>query len=419
MGLLDFFKTAKSGKRLESDEKQIAHHGNEKKRLSLATDENTSQEILYYLALHDPSDKVRKTVAANPSTPMQASTLLAKDRSEDVRIVIARRLVKILPQLSAEKYSQLYAFAVQSLGMLALDEVLKIRKALSETLKDHAHTPPAVAAQLARDLEREVAEPILRFCAALSDEDIIDILRTHPANWAAEAVARRKKLSAPVSRAVIETGNVRAGKYLLTNEGAEITPDLLEMIIERAREYPEWHKPIASHKKLPPLMARKLAAYVDKSVRKILEERSDLDNTTIREISDIIQRRMDFEEERRKTIDRTNPADRAKKLYDAGDLSEEVLSDALAMRDKEFVIAALALRAGAKSDDIQKVFDVRAPKSICAITWRCGYSMRLALKLQQVMGGVKPPALIYPRGGTDYPLTEEQMRWQLGMIGLD
>lgn len=419
MGFLDFLKPAKGGKRLESEEKNIAHNGSEKQRLILASDEKTSQEILYYLALHDASDKVRKSVAGNPSTPMQASTLLAKDRSDDVRIAIARRLVKILPSLTEEKYSQLYAFAVQSLGMLALDEVLKIRKALSETLKDHAHTPPAVAAQLAKDLEREVAEPILRFCAALSDDDIIDILRTHPANWAAEAVARRKTISAPVSRAVIDTGNIRAGKYLLANEGADITPDLLEMIVERAREYPEWHKPIATRKTLPPLMARKLAAYVDKSVRKILEERSDLDKTTIREISEIIQRRMNFEEERRKTVDLSNPAERAQKLHAAGDLNEEVISDALAMRDRAFVIAALALRAGTKPDDIEKVFDVRAPKSICAITWRCGYSMRLALKLQQVLGGVKPPALIYPRGGTDYPLTEQEMRWQLGMIGID
>jgi uncharacterized protein (DUF2336 family) len=419
MGFLDFLKPAKIGKRLEADEKQIAHHGNERARLNLATDERTSQEILYYLALHDPSDKVRKKVAANPSTPMQASTLLAKDRSEDVRIVLARRLVRILPALSEEKYSQLYAFAVQSLGMLALDEVLKIRKALSETLKDHAHTPPSVAAQLARDLEREVSEPILRFCAALSDEDIIDILKTHPANWAAEAVARRKSLSAPVTRAVLDTGNVRAGKYLLENESAEISPDLLEMIVERAREYPEWHKPIAMRKTLPPLMAMKLAAYVDKTVRKILEERSDLDIKTIGEISAIVQRRMDFEDRRRKTIDRSNPVERAQKMFASGDLSEEAVADALAMRDKEFVIAALALRARVTMGDIEKIFDVQAPKTICALTWKCGYSMRLALKLQQVLAGIKPALLIYPRGGTDYPLTEEQMRWQLGMIGLD
>lgn len=402
----------------DSDEKKIAETGSEKQRMALARNERASQEILYYLALHDPSDKVRGAVASNPSTPMQASTLLAKDKSGDVRFQMAKRLVKMLPTLDPERYSQLYAFAVQSLGMLALDEVLKIRRALSETLKDYAKTPPDLAAQLAKDLEREVSEPILRFCLALGDDDLIDILQTHPANWAAEAVAGRKMLSSRVSQAVIDTGNVRAGEILLSNEGAEITAELLEAIIERAREYPEWHKPIATRKSLSPLMARKLAAYVDKSVRKILTERSDLDKQTISDIIDIIQRRMTFEEDRKKNFDRSNPVERAQKLYASGNLTEDAITDAIAMRDQDFVIAALAFAAKAAPSDIEKVFDVKAPKSICAICWKAGFSVRLALKLQQTMGRVSTSNLIYPRGGTDYPLTAEEMRFQLDVIGI-
>lgn len=404
---------------LEADEKKIAHEGPESARLALARNERASQEILYYLALHDSSPKVRKAVAANPSTPMQATTLLAKDKNGDVRLTLARRLVRVLPEMSEDRYSQLYAFAVQSLGLLALDEVLKIRRALSETLKDHAQTPPAVAAQLAKDLEREVSEPILRFCVAISDDDLIDVLQNHPANWAAEAVAGRKSISARVSEAVIDTGNVRAGKILLSNDGAEIPLALLEKIVERAREYPEWHKPIATRKTLPPLMARKLAAYVDKTVFKILSERSDLDKATIAEIGDIVARRVEFEDQRRKEADKSAPVERAKKLHGAGALTEESVADALAMGDHEFVIAALALRARVRMDDIRKVFDVRAPKSICAVCWACGFSMRLALRLQQTLGRVKPTALIYPRGEkADFPLTPEEMRFQLDVIGI-
>lgn len=412
------FPSKESGKVMEADEMAIAEHGTEKQRQLLAQNERTSQEILYYLAEKDPSKAVRKTVAANPSTPAQASPLLAKDRDEDVRIVLARRLVKILPDLSQDKYSQLYAFAVQSLGMLALDEVLKIRKALAETLKDEAHTPPAVAAQLARDLEREVSEPILRFCVALSDDDLVDILKTHPANWAAEAVAERTTVSERVSRAVIDTGNVRAGKLLLSNQGAIITDSLYEMIVERAREYPEWHKPLAGRKTLPPRMAMKLAAYVDKTVAKLLSERTDIDKRTIKDVTEVVHRRVEFEDERRKTIDRTNPVERAQKLHNDNAITDEIVSDALAMDDRDFVIVCLALRAGTTMEDIRKIFDVRAPRTICALAWRAGFSMRLALKLQQTLGRVPHTALIYPRGGTDYPLTEEQMRWQLDAIGI-
>jgi len=421
MGILEKIFPRKALKLSETEERAIADSGSERARRALASDEHTSQEILYFLAEKDPSPAVRKAVATNPSTPLQASPILAMDGDEDIRLVLAGRLMKILPDLSQDKYSQLYAFAVQSLGMLALDEVLKIRKALAETLKDHAHTPPAVAAQLARAVEREVSEPILRFCVALSDDDIVDILQNHPANWAAEAVAGRKSLSNRVSRAVFDTGNTRAGAIMLANEGANIAPQLLEMIVEQAREYPEWHKPLAMRKTLPPLMAMKLAAYVDGTVKKILLERTDLDAVTIGEITAIVKRRGEFDEEKRKaeTRDAGDPVERAKKLYESGDLNEEVVSDAIAMNDRKFVLAAMAYRARTTIENIEKVLDVRAPKSICAVTWKAGYSARLALKLQQTFGRVPPASLIYPRGGTDYPIDCEVMKAQLEIIGIE
>jgi hypothetical protein len=254
MGFFDKIFPVKKAIFSFEEEKKIAQKGSERERRALAADERASQEILYYFAENDPSAAVRKSVAGNASTPMQASPILANDPDADVRLALARRLVKILPDLSGDKYSQLYAFAVQSLGMLALDEVLKIRRALTETLKDHAHAPPAVAAQLARDVERAVSEPILRFCAALSDDDLVDILKTHPADWAAEAVAGRKSLTPRVSRAIIDTGNGRAGKILLFNNGAEVDDSLLAVIVERSREYPE----AAPEKSFSSTMARRL-----------------------------------------------------------------------------------------------------------------------------------------------------------------
>lgn len=401
---------------LQAGEQTIAERGTEKQRKALAGNERTSQDVLLYMAEKDPSASVRKDIAKNPSTPLQAATILSSDKAEDVRMALARRLVKILPALSEDKYSQLYAYAVQSLGDLALDEVLKVRRALAETLKSHAHTPPSVALQLAKDLEREVSEPILRFCTALSDNALVEILQTHPAHWAAEAVARRKELSDLVSEAVIKTGNRKAGQYLIENTGANIVPSLLETIIVRAREYPEWHKPLASRAALTPLMAQKLAVYVDKSVRKILIERSDLDDDTIEKISNVMKRRIERHDDGLQTAE--DPVDRARQMYAAKSITEQVLSDAIAMRDVKFVMAALAFLAGTSLGNIEKVFDVKAPKSICAIAWKAGLSMRFALQLQQTLGAVPVKQLIYPRDGINYPLTEEELKWQLDMIGI-
>ena len=198
MGFFSKLFGSKNKAEVYEAEKNIALSDNVKDRLKVAKNPKTHQEILFYMAQTDGSAEVRLAVAANKTTPVQASEVLSKDKSEDVRLALAGRLAKLLPDLSSDKQGQLYKFAVEALGNLALDEVLKVRVALSSALKECADTPPSVAGQLARDVEREVSEPILRFCIALSDDDLLDILKSHPASWAVQAVAQRPTIAAPV-----------------------------------------------------------------------------------------------------------------------------------------------------------------------------------------------------------------------------
>ncbi len=412
--MLDFLIGLFSSKDIDYDAaKQIAVEGPEGKRLSLAKSSETHKEILYYLAEKDPSAKVRKAVAKNKSTPLQASPILATDTDEDVRMALAGRMVELLPELSVDKQSQLYAFAVQTLGTLALDEVLKIRKALSSTLKDHAHTPPKVAAQLAKDIEREVAEPILRFCAALADEDLLDILKSHPSGWAVEAIAARETISEDVSEAVIEADHPPAGAILIQNEGAQLTPSLIEHIVDRARDYSEWHAPLAIHTKLPPDAAKILAGFVDRKVRDLLLNRSDLDSETVEEISDIMQRRLIFEDESGGGIEA-----RVKQLYKDGKLTEDMLSDALGMRHYDFVTCALSALANASLADVKRIIEMKAAKPVVALAWKADLSMRFALRLQQELARVSSKELIYPKDGTDYPFAHTEIKEHLAFLGL-
>ncbi|MCB1531016.1 MAG: DUF2336 domain-containing protein [Rhodospirillales bacterium] len=411
-----FFPSQRSKKQYDK-EKEIAKTGSEKSRLSLARNSRTHQEILYYLAEKDPSAKVREAVARNKATPVHAGTILASDEDVDVRMALAGRLVGLLPELSHDRHSQLYAYTVQALATLALDEVLKVRKALASTLKDHAHAPPKIAGQLARDIEREVAEPILRFCAALEDSDLLDIIKTHPAGWAVEVIAQRDIVSAPVSEAVIDSGNVSAGTFLIENKGAQITPALLEHIVERAREYPEWHESIVTHQVLPPKMAKKLAGFVDEKVRETLLVNGRFDAETTEEIAEVVRRRIEFEGAEKRSGG--SAIERVRRLAEEGGLEEAAISDALAMRDHEFVIVALAALAGTGAANIRKVFDMKTPKGICAVCWKAGLSMRMALRLQQEIGKIPSKELIYPKGGTDYPLSKEDMNWQIDFLGLD
>ncbi len=399
-------------------EKAIAMGGDLKARVSLAGDSKTHQEILYYLAQHDDDVKVKKALAMNVSTPVQASPILAGDSNEDVRFALAERLVKLLPELNHERQSQLYAFAVQALGTLALDEVLKIRKALSSTLQDYGEAPPDVVGALARDIEREVSEPILKFCTAVSDEVLLEILKEHPATWAVQAIAGRKKISKIISRAVIDTKDRPGGAVLIGNEGAEIDTKTLDIIIERAREYPEWQTHLAARATLPPKMAKTLAGFADRSVQKLLMERTDFDPKIKDELAETFKRRLDFAGEGDK-LAHVTPEERVKKLAKEKRLNEETVADALAMRDRDFVCAAMAHLAQTDVKTVEKIFDLKTGKPIVALTWRAKLSMRFALRLQKEIGHVQPKDLVYPRDGTDYPLTHDEMVWQLDFLGIE
>lgn len=387
---------------------------NVKERLSLASNTKTNKEILYYLAEKDPSPKVRKAVAENAAMPVQVSSILAADDDSDVRLALAGRLVDLLPDASQDQQSQLYAFVVQALGTLALDEVLKIRVALSSTLKDHAHAPPKVAGQLARDVEQEVSEPILRFCSALSDADLLDILKGHPASWVVEAIASRESVSADVSEAVIESRDAYGGSALIGNDGALISDHLLQRIVKVARSLPEWQKPMAVRKALPASIAKDLAEFVDASVRDLLLKRGDFDENTTEELTAIFRRRIDFADERG---DET-PEDKLSRLIREGGLNEEAICDALAMRESDFVAEAMAYLGKTTGRQVRKIFDMGAAKPIVALCWHAGLSMRLALALQKEAGRVNPRQILYPKGGTDYPLGEDELNWQLEFLGL-
>lgn len=369
------------------DEKRIALGSDTNARLKLATSSSSSHEILCYMAV--------------------------KDQNADVRSVLAERLSQLLPELSGDKQSVLYKYVVEALGALALDEVLKVRLALSSVLKDYADAPPDVVTRLAKDVERQVSEPILRYCMALPDDALLEILKEHPASWMIGAIAGRPQISGPVSGAIIDTGDREAGRILIENAGANISLDQLRHIVDEARRYPEWQKPVAMRKNLPTEIAYELIGFVDQSVRSVLLERTDFPADMSEKLAEIVKRRVEFGKETGET-----PQEKVARYFREGRINEELIGDALAVRDYLFVKLVLSGILLIPLSSVEGIFETKSAKAITAMCWKSGLSMRTALRMQQDVAKVPFKELIYPRGGTDYPLSETDMVWQLDFIGV-
>lgn len=396
-------------------EKEKARSEDPKIRKKLAEKATTRPEILYYLA-GDDDVEVRKAVAKNRATPSQADIMLAKDGVIDVRLALAKRLMDLMPNISEEKQSQLYSYAVNSLATLARDEVLKVRLALSSTLKDKTYTPPQIASQLARDAEREVAEPMLQFCVMLSDDDLLEIISDHPSPWVLLAIATRDQVAETVTDALISTQDAPAGAALIKNEGAKFSKETLETVVEKAALIPSWQEPLVTKKSLPASLAEELAMFVDSSLLRYLEKRADYPVEIRDNIVSTVRRRIDFESKI------SNKGDSLQhnvlSLYKEGALDEEIIGDAIAWRQFEFVKLSLAVLAEVQDNIVESIVGTQAAKPIISLCWRAGLSMRMAHKIQVEMVRVQPKDVLLPRGGTDYPMSETDMNWQLDFFGV-
>lgn len=367
-------------------------------RAGLAARPDTRPELLYYMA-DDNDPSVRLAVAGNAATPVRASARLARDPNADVRAVLAAKLARSLPHLTAQEHAALHELAVNALTMLAADQAVRVRAALASAIKDVDCAPPKLVATLARDVAREVAEPVLRTCALLSDEDLLSIIAAHPGPWVLEAIARRPNVSAAVADAVRAEQEPEAGTAVLTSGPAAAAP---------------WEG--GTRGALPPEITAKLTDFVEEGMREALAGSGAFDPETGTEIADVARRRLDFA---RGYGSGERPAARAARLFAAGELDEEVVWDAISWGDRDFVRAALALLAKLPPELVQRILDTQSAKAITALAWRAGLSMRGARLLQHKAAGIHPKRLLNARHGTDYPLGEEEMRFQLGLFGIE
>ena len=80
-------------------------------------------------------------------------------------------------------------------------------------------------------------------------------------------------------------------------------------------------------------------------------------------------------------------------------------------------MAALAVRGGVAADLVEKVVQIQSIKGVVALAWKAGLSMDLAEQLQQRLAGIAPDQVLKATGGANYPLSEDEMKWQLEFLG--
>ena len=86
--------------------KEIAQKGSVDERRKLASHEDLEPGLLYYFAT-DEAPEVRREVADNDGAPLQADVILAKVENGEVRGELARKISRLIPNLSNDQADKL------------------------------------------------------------------------------------------------------------------------------------------------------------------------------------------------------------------------------------------------------------------------------------------------------------------------
>ena len=428
-----------------SKAKALAASADPAVRLQLAQRRDIQPEILYYLAV-DEAEEVRRAIAENEATPAQAHLILANDSSQEVRSRLAEKVARLLPDLPADEANKAREYAIQTLELLARDELTRIRAVLSEAIKAADHVPHHLVKQLARDVELIVSAPVLQFSPLLTDDDLREIVAGAAQSGALSAIARRVGLSTGVSDAIVATRDVSAVAALLANDSAQIREETLDLILDAAPNVEPWHEPLVQRPNLPGKAAKRIAGFVAASLLTKLASRADLPADTLTELRQMVEQRLEVKLEETRTepesekpaAEKPGPEKPAKAEKAAADeptpmaeaearvtlliktnkLDNDMVQEAIERNDRNFVLQALIQNGRIPLSVIQKAFESRNGRLITALVWRAKFTMRTAVMIQRDLARVPPRLMLNARNGTDYPMSRGELEDQLKILGL-
>jgi uncharacterized protein (DUF2336 family) len=388
-------------------------------RVRLGASIATAPTVLASLA-GDPSVTVRATVALNPSAPPQAHLTLIHDADDRVRVLLARRLGALMPNLEDVAQARLREQAFQTLTALVADEAVRVRAAIAEEVKQLPDAPRALILRLAQDPALMVCEPVILFSPLLTTADLVALVTAAPSPDVVTAVARRPRIEEAVSDAIAATADNEAIKALLQNASAQIREATLDALIVRAEAQTDWHEPLVHRPVLSPRAARALSNIVATHLLEALAARPDLDPAVTRDLQQHITARLAKEAEaatRQSEPSLDSALATAQALAAAGKLTEACILDAAQRGEIQLTTALLAVAAGVPVSVVERANSLRSTKGLVSLAWKAGFSMRAATALQPLLGRLAPDSILRSGPGGAFPLAPEEMRWQIDFLG--
>lgn len=269
--------------------------------------------------------------------------------------------------------------AEEILGLMARDVEIKVRSALADNLKDYPGLARDLAITLAKDVEA-VSLPLIRYSTALTDDDLIEIVRTQ-GTAKQTAVAQRPNVSADLADALADTGKHEVVSALVANDGAAISDKTYGKVLDRFGGDERVTGPLVRRKSLPVGVAERLVNLVSEQLQEQLVARHAVSADVATDV--ILQSRE------RATLGLLAPDAAAAdvqslvaQLHASRRLTPSIILRALCMGDMAFFETSVAVRAGIPAGSARALIHDAGSLGLPAVLERAGmpHSMQAVFK---------------------------------------
>ena len=223
---------------------------------------------------------------------------------------------------------------------------------LSESVSTLAQAPRQTVRQLAFHEDVQVAAPILKHSVCLSEEDLVEIVRTRSQQHLL-AICDRKALNEALTDALMRFGDVSVSNALARNAGASFSECGYATLVGRAERDEALAEKLGLRLDIPGSLLRELISKVADVVRaRFLTASRPVARKKVQGASPAAQPSAP-----RKKIDYTQANNDVVTLNRTGKLNDSIVNRFAVRGEYTYVVAALALKADVKVEQIEPLLE--------------------------------------------------------------
>ena len=306
--------------------------------------------------------------------------------------------------------------AAEIFRLMARDAEVEVRAALAASLRASPKLPRDVALKLAADVD-QVSLPLLEFSPALSDADLVAIIRAG-GDTKQTAIARRDALSPTVASSIAEDAGPVAVTAMLANQTAMVSDAALATVLDRLGANEQVQVGLAHRPRLPVNVAERLVGLAGDSLQQYVVARHAVSPDVA---ADLVLRAREHatiglslassEEDVQALVD---------SLHAGGRLTETLVTRALCTGDIDFFERALARIAGIPVTNAYAL--VHDPVGLQRLVARCGFSsgfLTTARAVIEIAHDLQLSGADQDRGGFAARMIERVLTQFAGETGAD